>query len=274
MDGSYTCFAARLNSGCIGNLTERQLPPGSLVVTHKHHFIRLWNDNEMRWRYIMIIDDFGWKYPPCLPLHSAAEEIREADTWTGSDLHKDRFDLAVIDKVLKDKCVQPLNYKMQQEGQSDGKWYWTAMGYVGLKRGGCWVQAKESKELWTSMLLGKKTKRSFQQLEEHEEEDLCDCCGKYQLSRCVLEEYPLFQACRKDVYEQVSERLQGNVDGEDFESLAPNHKRWSMYYWYSVNIFCNTAGRSELPKCFVAYVRSMYPDPVGEAYTGFVPKDA
>lgn len=105
-----------------------------------------------------------------------------------------------------------------------------------------------------------------------EPEETCKCQDKYDLKHCVLDEYPLSKVCRKDVYDQVHENLDGQVDGESFDDLAPNHKRWSLYWYYSVNVFgYGGRKRSRLPSCFVQYVRTIYPDPTGVTYTGFKP---
>ena len=104
-------------------------------------------------------------------------------------------------------------------------------------------------------------------------EDFCDCQDKFDLKNCILEMYPLGKCCRKDIYDQVSDRLSGNVAGECFDELAPNHKRWSIYWYYSVNVLGVTGTkRKKLPSCFVQYVRQFYPDPVGACYTGFKEK--
>ena len=73
-----------------------------------------------------------------------------------------------------------------------------------------------------------------------------------------------------DVYDQVYERLGGSVQGDNFDELKPNHKRWSMYWFYSVNILGVTGKRHQkLPNCLVKYIRDLYPNPVGTTFTGF-----
>jgi hypothetical protein len=71
-----------------------------------------------------------------------------------------------------------------------------------------------------------------------------------------------------DIYDQVFEKLNGQVDGDSFSDLAPTHQRWCMYWHYSINFFHFGGSEAQaLPLCFVSAVRAAYPDPKGE-YTG------
>jgi hypothetical protein len=87
----------------------------------------------------------------------------------------------------------------------------------------------------------------------------------------VLQYYPLLKVCREDLYAQVVERVgTENIDATEFDLFKPNHKRWSLYWFYSVNVFNHRGSRRyPLPPCFVKAVRDAFPDPPGVCYTGF-----
>lgn len=99
----------------------------------------------------------------------------------------------------------------------------------------------------------------------------CDCVTKHGLSKCDLEVHPVSYVCRKDLCEQVHDRLGGRISGATFDEFIPSHKRWSIYWYYAINVF-GLAGvgqrRKLLPECFVECVRRMYPNPRGVCYTG------
>ena len=90
--------------------------------------------------------------------------------------------------------------------------------------------------------------------------------------QCVLNGYPLSKVCRKQLYDLVNDRFErmGEPSAGSFDEMQPNHKRWCLYWFYSVNIFNHKGNkRQKLPNCFVERVRAMYPDAIGSCYTGF-----
>ena len=267
MDGSYCCFVARLNSGIIHKLLSTKIIPGSRITVLDHEFIWLLDDDDIiNRRTVMFIKDFKWELPP---LEAKNREALVVDSWRGPDLNKDRFLIEVIDKVMSTKNVIPLNYKMDL----DCSWYWDELSHDGIHKG-FWIQCLDSKRLWKNFQTHERNKRSRKYLSNLQagiaEPDPCECEEMYALRNCVLEMYPVARVCKKDVYDQVHERLAGSVKGDHFDELKPNHKRWSLYWYYSVNILGVTGKqRKKLPNCFVQYVRNRYPDPVGQTYTGF-----
>ncbi len=50
-----------------------------------------------------------------------------------------------------------------------------------------------------------------------------------------------------------------------------NKKRFALYYWFAVNVFGvrGQHNRRELPRCVVAKIRELYPNPFGRLYRGF-----
>lgn len=64
MDGSYTCFVARLNSGIVKLLKGNEPFPGASIKVKDHAFIWLWNEQLVEWRTVMFIKDFEWEHEP------------------------------------------------------------------------------------------------------------------------------------------------------------------------------------------------------------------
>jgi hypothetical protein len=50
-----------------------------------------------------------------------------------------------------------------------------------------------------------------------------------------------------------------------------NKKRFLLYYWFAVNVFGirGQHNRRELPRCVVAKIRELYPNPFGRLYKGY-----
>ena len=141
-------------------------------------------------------------------------------------------------------------------------------------KSGYWVRAKESKRLWAQVVLDRKRAAAKIEASLDSGPESCKCQYEYDLENCVLETYPLSKVCRMELYEQVKERL-GEVESDSFDDLSARHKRWCVYWFYSVNVlFGNNKKkiRRKLPDCFVEYVRGYYPEPAGETYTGFKEK--
>ena len=215
---------------------------------------------------VMFIKDFEWSFPP---LEAKFPEAVKSDSWRCPDLSKDRFQTSVLDDVLKQKSVLPLNYTMEV----DCSWYWDALSDECLYRG-YWIQNEETKRLSKNFITHEKNKHQHSFTKKVQsgivEDEPCDCMEVFGLSACVLELYPVGKVCKKGIYDQVHQRLSGSVKGDHFDELKANHKRWSLYWYYSVNILGVTGKqRRKLPNCFVQFVRNRYPDPVGQTYTGF-----
>jgi hypothetical protein len=269
MDGSYTCIVARLNSGIVYKLRKNHLLPGSGIRVLDHQFIWHWSSRANHWKGILFITDFEWSHPPAVNSFRY-KEAEEAASFACEDFQKDRFDLDTIDYIKKTRSVVPLNYKMED----NGSWYWTQISVEGFTKG-FWIRNKDTKHLWP-VALSERRKRTYTHREElmnNPEYEFCKCQEEYGLKDCVLEAFLLYHVNYSDVFQQVVDRLgEENVSATKWDELSQNHKRWALYWFYSVNIFCHK-GRKKLPMCFVKHVRGLYPDPVGSAYTGFKLKD-
>ena len=135
------------------------------------------------------------------------------------------------------------------------------------------VRVSENKFAWKNVV--KSMKKELKNRQSDDCEIICGCQEHYELRTCVLEGYPLSRVCHKDIFDQVEERLGDSVTAESFEEFSPRHKRWSIYWYYAVNVFGYMGSkRNELPSCFVAKVRESYPNPVGVTYSGYKRKHA
>lgn len=268
MDGARVAFFARVNSGLSHLLDDlTTLQPGALITVHDHTFIRLWCEKLLEWRVVMLIKDFEFRPAPLVD-SVLCPEASAASSFADAKWQKSVYDFNVVDKVEKDKTIEIFNYAQTSEG-----WIWTFMSQEGICQG-FWIMHEETRRLWKGVISRKK-RRAAQIDAESKLEETCNCQDKYDLHECVLQAFPLSRCCRKDVYEQVYDWLGGNVDGSCFDELSPNHKRWALYWYYSVNVFGTTGKkgcRKKLPDCFVSYVRSYYPDPVGHCFTGYKEK--
>jgi hypothetical protein len=266
MDGSYTCCVARIISGSVHKLRNNTVLPGTGIRVLDHHFIWHYNESSFEWRTVMFIKDFEWNHPPAINtcLHPDAPE---ADSFTTPEFQKDRFDEDAISLVGKTKTIVPLNYKMAE----DGSWFWTTMTSEAFRKG-FWIRNKENKRMWPITLRDRKKRKSnFSAVGYNSDDDLCKCQEVFGFRDCVLEAFPVWNLTKSELFDQVKDRLGDSVTVDDWSDLSPSRKRWTLYWYYAVNIFCHKK-RTKLPMCFVQHVRNMHPDPIGVAFTGYKDK--
>jgi hypothetical protein len=108
--------------------------------------------------------------------------------------------------------------------------------------------------------------------EEVSDRICCECESKFGYSLCVQYSFPLKTINTFDLFDQIEERIGSHsLLAPTFDELPPGKKRWAMYWWYAVNIFHMRSKAEKLPSCFVASVRSAYPDVDSNAsFTGFL----
>ena len=104
MDGSYSCFAARLNSGIIRKLNGHELGRGAKITVNDHDFIWMWNEDLLETRTVMFIKDFEWEHSPALHQLKQRESL-EVQSWRSSEFNKDMFDSTPLDKVMREKAI-------------------------------------------------------------------------------------------------------------------------------------------------------------------------
>jgi hypothetical protein len=267
MDGSKCLFSARLNSGLSSKLNGYSILPGASITVRDWEMIPLTHDVEepIENRICMFIKDFEW-YPAPSVNCFAHPEIAESDEWTTDTFQKAIFDFDVVKQVERTKTLRMFNWTLDKR---TSKWQYSMLHETGMKHG-YWIRHQETKRLWVRQLEERK-KIARAACYPVDQTDKCTCRDHYDLRHCVLDTYPIGKVCKHDLYSQVAERVgTDNLAGTEFDSFTPNHKRWSLYWFYSVNIFMTGSKRRPLPPCFVCKVREMYPDPAGVAYTGYV----
>jgi hypothetical protein len=138
-----------------------------------------------------------------------------------------------------------------------GSWLYSCLQETGVLYG-YWIRHGETKRMWKNQLAARK-KEALAAAIEPEEEGKCTCKEVYDLRQCVLVTYPIGTVCKQDIYDQVVERIStDNICSPEFDGFLPNHKRWALYWYYSINIL-NARGKARrpLPPCFVKAVRDL-----------------
>jgi hypothetical protein len=266
MDGSKCLFSARLNSGLSSKLHGYSILPGASMTVTDWEFITLSHDEEepMENRIVMFIKGFEWHPAPSVNCF-AHPEIAASEEWTSDTFQKAMFEFTLVKEVEKTKTLRMYNWC---KNRRTGQWAFEMLHETGVNHG-YWIRQPETKRMWGNQLSERKKVARAACLSVPERG--CTCTTHYDLRHCVLATYPLSRVCKIDLYEQVATRVgTDNLGGWDFDSFSPNHKRWSMYWFYSVNIFMHGSTRRPLPPCFVQAVREQYPDPPGVFFTGYV----
>jgi hypothetical protein len=268
MDGSKCLFSARLNSGLSGKLNGYSILPGASITVTDWEIIPLSHDVEepIENRIVMFIKGFEWWPAPSVNCF-AHPEIASSEEWTTDTFQKAVFEFDVVKQVDRTKCLRMFNWCLNKR---TGQWSFDMLHETGMKHG-YWIRHQETKKLWCRQLEQRKASARAASFPVIDNSDNCTCRDHYDLRKCVLLSYPIAGVCKHDLYSQVAERVgTDNLNGSEFDGFSPNHKRWSLYWFYAVNIFMTGSKRRPLPPCFVSAVRDLYPDPAGVCYTGYV----
>jgi hypothetical protein len=265
MDGSKTVFAARLNSGLSKQLHGYSVLPGASLTVTDWDMIPLRHDPDeaIMNRLVMFIKGFTWTPAPSVNTF-LLPEIDSANEWTTDCFQKARFDFAVVGQVAKQKCVRMFNWCLDKKTKD---WGYAILQEIGVDYG-YWIRHDSTKVMWKQQLADRKRAALAASATLP---TTCTCKEHYDLRKCVLVLYPISTVCKKDIYDQVAERIgTDNIPSPEFDGFLPTHKRWACYWYYSVNIFSHRGClRRPLPPCFVRKVRELYPEPAGVCYTGF-----
>ena len=76
-----------------------------------------------------------------------------------------------------------------------------------------------------------------------------------------------------------SSNRKGNEDhrwfrpGSKWPDVPNISKRWTLYWWYSVNIFQMRQECGPLPRCVEIAIKNEYPNRHGVKYIGFIPTE-
>jgi hypothetical protein len=233
MDGSKAIGMAVLNSSAGRDIPHEDMFPGCTLTIQEgdHRFIWLQEKRDGHMRGVLFLSNFEHRPGP----HREETDQDELSTVT-PDYSSNWIDRGALYRVEKDTVILFLESFNHQDGFS----YWVA------------GKAKSTKK-----------KRAASTL------DPCTCMASpFFFEECIAVQQPVASVDTGDIYDQVFEKLNGQVDGESFADLAPNHQQWCMYWHYSINFFhFGGSDAQSLPKCFISAVREAYPDPKGE-YTG------
>jgi hypothetical protein len=268
MDGSKTCFAARVNSGLLRRLHGYNILPGASFTVKDWDMILLAHDADkpIMNRLVMFVKDFEWQTAPSINTFRYPK-MAASDEWTMDTFQKALFDFDVVCDVETFKCIRMFNWCVNK---STKQWNYAELAETGVKHG-YWIRHTETKRMWKNQLDGRKKAAVVLPVGNTVDNMVgCTCLAQYDLRSCVLQCYPLAKVCKEDLYSQVLERVgTENIDATEYDSFKPNHKRWSLYWFYSANIFNHRKSkRYPLPPCFVKAVREAFPDPTGTCYTG------
>jgi hypothetical protein len=269
MDGSKTLFAARLNSGLTKQIHGYNILPGASITVLDWDIIPLCHSEvePIMNRMVMFIKAFTWTTAPSINSF-AHPEMASSDEWTTDTFQKALFDFDMVRDVEQNKSIRMYNWCMDRK---TGTWRYTGLAETGVVYG-YWIRHEETKIMWKNQLASRKKEALVANLDT-EDDNKCTCKEVYDLRQCVLITYPVGQVCKLDIYDQVAERIgTDNICSLEFDGFQPSHKRWSMYWYFAINIL-NARGKARwpLPPCFVKAVRDLYPEPGDILYTGCVP---
>jgi len=101
---------------------------------------------------------------------------------------------------------------------------------------------------------------------------VCQCLGKYQLTKCICETFPIASFDLDDLFRSTTAHLNDDqLLADTFDGLEASKKRWCFFRWYAINMLGATGAgnRAQPPSCVVAMVRAAFPEPPGGTYTGY-----
>lgn len=88
--------------------------------------------------------------------------------------------------------------------------------------------------------------------------------GPHKFSDCVVSQMPPESVNIQEIRMKCTSAI-------SHATLPNNHIRNLLYFWYATTIFSFThkGTRRPLPRCLVAAIRALYPNPAGMPYAGF-----
>ncbi len=256
-DGTVGTFKVVFNTGLSSVLREDAPYRGCTLIPVDYKFIWLESDADGTKRAFIFINEFDWKRGPVVQKSLASADDVSEVSLESSIIY---IDQAVIDKVEKTNSLVFTDCFQHDEGF----FYYAVMNSVKVGRGIFISTYSERKEWLESNKVTVGAKCSAVAIAS----DLCDCQKPpYGMMHCMTSQQPLGQLNITDVFNQVSDRLQGDVAADSFDELEEHHKRWCMHWHCAVDFFKIHGGRKALPQCFIEAVRTQYPGPHDE-YTG------
>jgi hypothetical protein len=250
MDHSFGVFKAVINSS-MQNLPHENMHPGSTIIIAENDWKMIYNKDSVEGykRGILFVNNLTFEMAP-----STVSEANKDDGHVTPDHSVAWIDTGAIAKVKEESVMLSLDSYQHEEGF----FYWYRMSGERV-RNGDFADSCEDGHNYKQMA-GKRAR-------EHEP---CGCQGgPHFFEDCMLVLHPLSDIDTDVLFRCIKEKLQGRVKAKKFVELSQSHKRWSFYWYYAVNFFhLRGEEAQELPSCFVAGVRKMFPEPKGN-YTGF-----
>jgi hypothetical protein len=265
-------FPARLESSLTPMAGEIEI--GSTITVTKKFFLWMEEFCPLKPRGVMIVQEFEHHHGPadhsCHNMETEPEiEWFQSNIVAEQSIFKTRFDTKVIERVdhLKEFCV--VSYSPPEElGE---RWVWTSASIRHL-RSGLWILGEDSRRDWVTQLRVLKGNESPPHVLDDWPDDMCNCVRRYKHKKCILETFPLLTCDRTLLYQELKPHLGGRAP-DKWEKLSLELKRWSLFWYYSVNRFVTLdKGTENLPMCLVNYIRTAYADPPGVCFGGSLVK--
>jgi hypothetical protein len=68
------------------------------------------------------------------------------------------------------------------------------------------------------------------------------------MERCILDVHAVSSVDEEELFHEVKERLKGKIKASLFNELSQSHKRWCLYWYYTITFFHFGGGPAqELP---------------------------
>ena len=270
MDGSKAMFSAVLNSGLTHKIigSGKDFLPGSTVTIHDYALIWMNAEHYFEWKMVMLIKKFEWNPAPNMGYNSS--EVVVGELATGPvDFLELTIETDAVDNVDDNHVITHL-----EPMQHCNATVWGMVSDIDFHRKGLFITDESIQQNFVSLLKKRKfdPPTDWSDSEEKNRRDHpCECITRFHLTDCILSAMPLKEVDTELLFLSVCSRLSGNVEASEFGLLSPRHKRWSFYWCYAVNIheLTGKGNCAHLPKCFTDAVRLRYPNPNGQAYTGF-----
>jgi hypothetical protein len=235
MDGSKTLFAARLNSGLLNQIKGYSIYPGASLTVMDWEFVPLCHleHEPILNRVVMSIKGFSWTPAPSINTF-AQPEFESSDEWT-TDMFQNKsiLDLDLVCDVEKNKFIRMYNWCKNRKVTL----HYSCLVETGVLYG-YWIHHEETKRLWKKQLNDRKQEAAALATggADNEEGSKCTYKDNYDLRQSVLVTFRIGQVCKQDIYDQVVEMIgTDNICSSEFDGFLPNHKHWSLYWYYSVN---------------------------------------
>ena len=138
---------------------------------------------------------------------------------------------------------------------------------------GNWIQCPITREAWCRMMNPNRWVEEPES-EDTDDEDVfcCKCVKHFDLEFCAMMQFPIESIDKVALMISCEARCTSGYRFSSYktwEDLPNNSKRWTLYWWYSVNIFQMRQLCGPLPHCVEVAIKAEYPNDHGVKYIGF-----